>query len=119
MDIVITLPKTVSWTDYEKELEAVKDGKQVINFKVPNFPVKTKVGDKCYLCHNGFVVGWMKIVNFSEGYFTCSTTGECWKGKFIQRSGLFHKVEPIPMKGFQGFRYFKGIANADNRDRKK
>ena len=26
-------------------------------------------------------------------------------GKFIQRSGEFFKIEPIPMKGFQGFRY--------------
>ena len=39
--------------------------------------------------------------------FDCTTTGEHWEGKFIQRTGGFHKIDPIPMKGFQGFRYFK------------
>lgn len=29
------------------------------------------------------------------------------KGKFIERSGPFHNIVPIYMKGFQGFRYFK------------
>jgi hypothetical protein len=43
----------------------------------------------------------------SEKNFDCTTTGKAWKGKFIERSGPFHKIEPIQMKGFQGFRYFK------------
>lgn len=106
MDIVITLPKSVSWADYEKELEVVKDGSHVINFKVPRLPKQTYVGDKCYLCYNGNIVGWMKIVGFQSGGFTCTTTGRFWEGNFIQRSGKFNKIKPIPMKGFQGFRYF-------------
>ena len=104
-DIIITLPKSVSWDEYSKELDAVKDGSQVMNYKVNSFP-KTGVGNKCYVVHNGFIKGWMSIVGMFEQEFTCSTTGKDWKGKFIQRSGPFNKVEPIPMKGFQGFRYF-------------
>lgn len=103
-DIVITLPKSVDWKDYEKELDVVKDGKQVMNFKVNNFP-QTSKGCKCYVVHNGIIKGWMEIVGLSEESFVCTTTGRKWNGKFIQRSGLFHKVNPIPMKGFQGFRY--------------
>lgn len=103
-DIVITIPKSVDWSEYEKELEAVKDGKQVLNFKVNNFP-KTAKGNKCYLLHNGFIKGWMGIVGLSNKDFICSTTGKHWKGNFIERSGPFHKIDPIPMKGFQGFRY--------------
>ena len=103
-DIIITLPKNVSWSDYEKELELVKDGHSVLNFKVNSFP-KTAVGNKCYLVYNGEIKGWMEIIGLSEKEFTCSTTGTEWKGKFIERSGPFNYITPIPMKGFQGFRY--------------
>lgn len=106
LDIIVTIPKSIQWKDYEKELISVEDYKQVMNFKVNNFP-KTKVGSKCYLLYNGFIIGWMEIVGISEKEFTCSTTGIKWKGKFIERSGPFHKIQPIQMKGFQGFRYFK------------
>ncbi len=104
-DIIITLPKSILWSDYQKELDAVKDGSQIMNFKVNNFP-KTKIGAKCYLLYNGFIRGYMFITGFSEKEFVCSTTGNTFNGKFIERSGDFFKIDPIPMKGFQGFRYF-------------
>lgn len=104
-DIIITIPRSISWDEYQKELDAVKDGSSVMNFKVNHFP-KTDIGSRCYLLYDGAIRGWMEIVGLSEDDFTCSTTGKKWKGKFIQRSGPFHKIEPIPMKGFQGFRYF-------------
>lgn len=104
-DIIITIPKSIDWNEYKKEIEVVKDGSQVMNFKVNNFP-NTKAGSRCYIIHNGAIRGWMEIVGLSEENFICSTTGREWKGKFIQRSGPFHEIDPIPMKGFQGFRYF-------------
>lgn len=106
-DIVVTLPATVKWEDYEKELEQVITGEIRLNFKVPNFPKETGVGCKCYVVHKGFVRGWMEIVGFRDDDFLCEFTGKYWDGKFIERSGEFHYLlEPIPMKGFQGFRYF-------------
>lgn len=105
--IVITLPSKVQWEDYKKELAKAVDGKQVLNFKVFNFPKGITKGDRCYLVHRGYVVGWMTITGFSEKEFRCTTTGKKWKGKFIERSGPFHYInDRIPMKGFQGFRYF-------------
>lgn len=103
-DIIITLPKTISWEEYLEELNLVKDYSNVLNFKVNQFP-KIKIGSKCYLVHKGFIIGWMEIVGLSEKNFTCSTTGKKWLGKFIERSGPFNYIEPIAMKGFQGFRY--------------
>jgi hypothetical protein len=48
----------------------------------------------------------MEVVGFVEDYkFDCTTTGNNWSGNFIQRSGPFHRIDPIPMKGFRGFRY--------------
>lgn len=105
-DIIITLPSKVKWEEYEKELEAVKDGENVLNFKVPYLPKETEVGKRCYLAHNGYIRGWMEIVGLILNDFTCQITGKKWSGNFIQRSGPFNKITPIPMKGFQGFRYF-------------
>ena len=105
-DIVITLPSTIDWKDYEKELNEVEDGTSVLNFKVPNLPTKTSIGCRCYICYKGNIVGWMKIVGLVKNDFDCTTTGKHWDGNFIQRSGKFNYLKsPIPMKGFQGFRY--------------
>lgn len=104
-DIVITLPSSIPWEDYQREIDLVADGSSVMNFKVTSFPLNSEVGMKCYLCHRGQVLGWMKIVGMTEKNFCCSTTGKEWSGKFIQRSGPFHKIDPIPMRGFRGFRY--------------
>lgn len=105
-DIIITLPKTIKWSDYEKELDAAKRG-EIMNFKVNHLPKESGVGAKCWLIHDGKLVGYMIISGFSNEDFTCSTTGLKWSGNFIQRTGDFTKVEGnIPMKGFQGWRYF-------------
>lgn len=105
--IIITLPATVSWDTYEEELAKVADGKHVLNFRVPNFPKNVKIGDRCYVAHKGLVMGWMNIVGMTKSQFTCEVTGKKWSGCFIQRSGKFHYInERIPIKGFQGFRYF-------------
>lgn len=105
--IIITLPSSEKWEDYEHELDKVKNYSNVMNFKVHNFPKGIKEGDKCYIVHQGFIKGWMEIVGFSEKEFTCNTTDKKWRGKFIERSGPFHYLaEKVPYKGFQGFRYF-------------
>lgn len=105
-DIIITIPKSVNWDVYKREIDSVADGSKVMNFKVTSLPINSGIGKRCYLCYNGFIVGWMKIVGFMEKEFVCDTTGKPWSGKFIQRSGPFHELDSkIPMKGFRGYRY--------------
>lgn len=104
--ICITIPKTIKWEDYQKELDAVADYSQEMNFKVPFLPKNIKVGDRCYLCYNGYIIGWMQISSIGSKSFDCTTTGKAWSGNFISRSGPFHKLKtPIPCKGFRGFKY--------------
>lgn len=106
---VITVPKTTKWETYCKEIDAVKDGTQEMRYKTRYFPKEMKVGDKCYIVHDGMVRGWMeitKLLDMPEG-FTCSTTGAFWEaGKYIVRSGPFHE-ENTTMKGFRGVREYK------------
>lgn len=103
-DIVITIPKSIKWDEYKKELNAAEQG-AILNFKVAHFPDVSN-GSKCYICYNGNVIGYHIICGKSEKKFTCSTTGKIWNGKFIERTGKFHEIKPIPMKGFQGYHYF-------------
>lgn len=105
MDIIITIPKKIKWSEYQKELlEAEKGG--VLNYKVRTFP-NVNIGDKCYLCYNGSIIGYHFISGTSEKEFKCTVTGKVWKGKFVERTGKFHRVAPEPMNGFRGFRYKK------------
>lgn len=107
--ICITIPKKIKWEDYKKELKAVEDGSQVLNFKVPNLPKDIKNIRRCYLCYDGKIIGWHNIVGYAkDGDFECTTTGKRWEGNFIQRSGLFHYLkEPIECKAFRGFKYIE------------
>lgn len=105
-DIIITIPKKIAWTNYQKELDRAFDG-EVMNFKVSNFP-KTCKGKRCYVVHDGYIRGYMIISKLSEKSFKCTTTGKVWAGKFIERTGKFFSLDcPIKMRGFQGFRYVK------------
>ena len=112
MDIVITIPKKVKWEDYQKELDAVRDGNQMMLYHLPFKPKHNLKGNNCFLCYRGYIVGFMLIINvfYSDG-FTCSTTGVPWpEGWYVCRTGpLFLLNHPIPMKGFRGIRYVDGL----------
>jgi hypothetical protein len=107
-DIIITIPKTIKWSDYEKELQAAQDG-AIMNFKVQHLPKESGVGANCYIVYNGHLVGYMKICGLQANNFVCSTTGKHWEGNFIQRTGEITKFRgtiPYPEGGFRGWKYF-------------
>ena len=110
MDIIITLPAKIEWSDYQKEIEKVTNSDEFMFFKVASFPKNTVVGERCYIVHRGYIKGWMKIAYIGNHDFVCSTTGKTWEGKFIARNGKFNPIAPIKMKGFQNWRYY----NNDN-----
>lgn len=108
-DIVITLPRHVEWEDYQKELDAVAGWSGVLNYRLPGLPSSDIRARQCYLVWRGFVRGWMRIIRADDHKgFRCMTTGK-WRreGFYIQRSGPFHRIDPIPMRGFRGWRYFE------------
>lgn len=107
-DLMITLPATIKWSDYQEELDAVRDGALVMNFRLPSLPKQSGPGARCYTVHRGHVVGWMEITELAQRPgFTCQTTGHVWApGAYVTRSGTFHRLETLlPQKGFQGYRY--------------
>lgn len=120
MNWLITLPAPVEWSDYEKELEAVKDRSQCMRYRIPshlkNIPTQIRPGDRCYMVWRGRVRGWMEIVRISivEEEWACTTTGRVWPpGAYIERSGPFHPAEGPEIKGFRGIRRFNEAPCAD------
>ena len=111
--ICITIPRDITWKEYERELAAVADGSQEMLFRLPGRPRKVEVGDRCYVCHRGYIIGWMTITGIEDcpGGFTCTTTGIKWPpGIYLKRSGEFHYLKARrPMAGFQGFKYIDVI----------
>lgn len=106
MDIVITIPKSINWDQYLVDLRHAEKRNEVLNFKVPHLP-KVNFHDRCYIVHDGAVRGYNHVLGVEQKDFICTTTGKRWKGIFVVRYPKFHPIDPIPMKGFQGFRYWK------------
>jgi len=117
MDIVVTLPRQVSWKIYEAELDAVADWKGDLLYRVAQLPPVVP-HDRCYLVWRGAVRGWMSIIaaRRREG-FHCAITGKWWPaGKYIIRSGPFHRIHPIPMRGFPGWWPWRGAPAEETRN---
>lgn len=55
-DWIITLPKTIKWEDYKKELDACRDGKTLMNYRLPR-RVYAEEGDRCFVTWFGIVRG--------------------------------------------------------------
>lgn len=113
-DLAITLPSHIEWADYEKELAAVRDGQQELLFKVAYLPKFTGPERSCYLIWRGMVRGRQMITDLRQDFnFECTTAGKKWKGNFVVRSGRFERVDPMPCRGFRGFRYVNGLKQVE------
>ena len=108
-DWIVTIPKTTEWDDYQKELDSVKDGATVLNYKTRYIPKDMQIGDRMFITWNNDVKGWMEIVDFGPtSGFECETTGKEWSGgNYIQRSGEFHPVSGEIYNGFRGIRKYE------------
>lgn len=109
MNCIVTIPKSISWDEYLNEIEDAKNNNLSLYYRVPFKPKKLNIGDKFYICHDGFVKGYMIVSNIIfKDEFTCNTTGKTWKmGYYIERKGKFFSIDEKPMKGFMGIRYIK------------
>lgn len=108
-NIVVTWPKGRPLESYLTELARAQRGGLVINYRVPHPPWEA-AGGRCYMVHSGAVRGWNRIRSVElrkRGEVTDPITGAPWpEGFYIVRDPRWHPIEPIEMRGFQGWRYF-------------
>ena|ERR1035437_6480329 len=108
-DIAVTWPKKRSLSSYYAELENAERLGLVINFKIPTMPQQGFVVARCYMVHNGYVRCWNRVLNILERgpRDVKRIEGGFWSpGIYVVRSPARHELRhPVPMKGFQGYRY--------------
>ena len=111
MDINVTTPKT-EIANAAREAEDVKraggGGRYFRRFPWSQRP-DVRCGDRVYYVEDGYVRGFAvadEVVS-EHGVQTCDTTGRTWpEGLYVfMRASTWQWIEPIPMRGFQGFRY--------------
>lgn len=121
-DIIVTWPKTRPLASYLAELAKAKSDGCVINYRVPHLPdldPGSGLGreSRCYMVHDGFVRGWCEILATTyrgPREVRDTVTGGFWSaGSYIVRDPTWHAVHRIPMRGFQGWRYFDGSLAKD------
>jgi len=113
MDIIVTTPKT-EIENSAKEADNCK--KRNGGFYFRRFPLnhspKIKIKDKVFYCEDGYIRGFCEVSHIEKmKKNTCSTTSLKYpEGIYLMMDSTTWKwITPIPMKGFQGYRYFKDI----------
>lgn len=122
MDIIVTTPKSEMVNAQREAADCLKAGSGQY-FRVfrrsGSFPVFVGVGSRVYYVEDGFIRGFAIVASLGRGMrdtwgrregFTCATTGRFYPcdsggGVVFMNADSWQWIEPVPMKGFQNFRY--------------
>lgn len=111
MDIIVTTPKAQMAAAAKEAADCILNGggEYFRRFHSRTYPTDMHVGDRVYYVEDGYIRGFAVVkhmLHSPEGR-TCDTTGRVWsQGFFVfMDSASWQWIKPIPMKGFQGFRY--------------
>jgi hypothetical protein len=124
-DIIVTWPKQRPLESYLHELREADKYNQDINYRVaclPKWPDAIEdhgwIGwsygvehPRCYMVHDGYIRGWCKLRGATwktNGRVLDPSTGGFMKaGWYIVRDPEWHAIKPVPMQGFQGWRWLR------------
>lgn len=108
--IVITWPKSRPLQSYLEQLEVASKLGENISFRVSSLPKWRAFGTRCYVVYDGYIRGYNYLI---DAYYANGNTikdpitGKFWpEGNYLVRNPIWHKIDLVPMKGFQGFRYY-------------
>jgi hypothetical protein len=108
VDIIVTTPKSLS-EDAKHEADMVlKKGGGVYFRVLKRKPKKLNRGDRVFYVEDGFVRGFCKVFDVRQvEEQVCSTTKRVFSGGWclFMDATTWSWIRPIPMKGFQGYRY--------------
>lgn len=106
-DLVITWPKTRPLSSYLEHCQKAHHRKQFINFRIGSRP--KRAAERVYVVYDGAVRGWHEfVVAMKRRDVRDPQMGTVMEpGLYLVRRPTWHPLAtPIPMKGFQGWRYF-------------
>lgn len=113
MDLVVTVPKSelrnvTHEETWAKKEENIKAGGYCF-WKISRVPRRLNKGDRVYFIHNGLIVNY-NIFDHVDCDLYCEVTDRQWDGLcLVMNIPSIPLKNPVPMKGFQGFRYIDRI----------
>lgn len=112
-DIIVTTPKGEMANAAKEAADCLAAGSGFYFRTLGTIPKHFDIGGKVWYVENGYIRGYAFCSHIERDGATCATTGRHWLGavRIIMAADSWKWIKPIPMKGFQGWRYF--IAPAD------
>jgi hypothetical protein len=105
MNIIVTIPKSET-ANIIKEDEFVENNVNCWQYwSIKKIPKKLLLGDRVYFTHNNFINYYHFFEGIEENIY-CQVTGRTWYGLNLKLRCPKIIIEPIPYRGFQGFRYY-------------
>ena len=107
--IIVTTPKSEMENSANEAEECIKNRSGYYFRKLgKNKPHGLAVGSRIYYIEDGYIRGFGEVASIVKKEPICDVTGRKWdEGWYAIIPACSWKwIKPIPMKGFQGFRYF-------------
>ena len=108
-DIIVTTPKNKMEIAEEEACQCIEAGGGFYFRTFRNAPCHLGIGSRIFYVEDGYVRGFGVVSEIKNGDMQCGTTGYDWGDgtHAIMQADSWKWIKPIPMKGFQGWRYFK------------
>lgn len=109
-DIIVTTPKDKMELAAQEANECIRAGGGCYfrTFRVR--PRELAHGSRVFYVEDGFIRGFATVSEIQNGSMICGTSGYDWGEGYhaFMDAKSWKWIKPIPMKGFQGWRYFDG-----------
>ena len=107
-NIVVTTPKNKMAIAEEEARNCIEAGGGFYFRTFRNTPRHLGIGSRIFYVEDGFVRGFGVVSEVKNGNMQCGTTGHDWGNgtHAVMQASSWKWIKPIPMKGFQGWRYF-------------
>lgn len=106
MDIIVTTPKSEHETA-QAEAESVKNDPDAFWFRTLRGKPDVEVGDRVYYVDRGMIRGYGIIFDIETGEMEDDAHDCAWNGTHLKQKEWVWLKKPVPMRGFQGFRYVR------------
>lgn len=112
MDIIVTTPKSEMNRAAEEAANCISDGGGFYFRRFNSRPCMIEPGEKVWYVEDGYLRGYCIVSEIKHLIkMQCDTTGREWPQGFyvFMDSKTWTWIDPIPYKGFQGYRRAEGL----------
>lgn len=107
-DIIVTTPKNKMAIAEGEARHCIEAGGGFYFRTFRNVPCYLGLGSRIFYVEDGYIRGFSEVHKIKDGNMQCGTTGYDWGDGIhaIMPAYSWKWIQPIKMKGFQGWKYF-------------